>query len=70
VSDGVSLDWPPSGETFWSLLGDEGGRLRGLHAGPEALSPEGRGKLRLLVSRLGRDPIGGAVGRGTPWERR
>jgi hypothetical protein len=27
VSGGVSLDWPPSGEIFWSLLGGGRGRL-------------------------------------------
>ena len=31
---------------------------------------EAEGKLYLLVSRPGRDPIGGAVGRATPRERR
>jgi hypothetical protein len=70
VSGGVGLDRPPPGETFWSLLGGEGGRLRGLTCGarsPRALG--GRGKLCLLVSRPGRDLIGGEVGRGTPWER-
>ena len=37
VSDGVGLDWLPLGETFWSLLGGEGGRLQGLTHGPKAL---------------------------------
>ena len=27
VLEGVGLDWPPLGETFWSLFGGEGGRL-------------------------------------------
>jgi hypothetical protein len=39
MSDGVGLDWPLLGETFWSLLGDEGGWLRGLTCGPEAPEP-------------------------------
>jgi hypothetical protein len=46
-------------------------RLRGLTSefgSPRA--PGGRGKLCLLVSCPGCDPIGGVVGRGTPWERR
>ena len=30
VLGGVSLDRPPPGETFWSLLGGEGGQLQGL----------------------------------------
>ena len=34
VLDDVSLDRPPLGETFWSLLGGEGGRPRGLMRGP------------------------------------
>jgi hypothetical protein len=33
VSDDVSLDQPPLGETFWSLLGGKGGRLQGLTHG-------------------------------------
>ena len=37
VSDSVGLDRPPLGETFWSLLGGEGGRLRGLMRGPRSL---------------------------------
>jgi hypothetical protein len=65
VSDGVGLDWPPPGETFWSLLGGEEGQLRGLTRGlgsPRA--PVGSRKLCLLVSRPRRDPVRGAVGRG------
>jgi hypothetical protein len=71
VLDGVSLDRPPSGETFWNLLGGDGGRLWGLTRGlgsPRATG--GRGKFCLLMSRPGHDPVGGAVGKGTPWERR
>jgi hypothetical protein len=34
VSNGVSLDRPPSGETFLSLLGGEGGQLQGQTCGP------------------------------------
>jgi hypothetical protein len=34
VSDGVGLDQPPSGETFWSLLGGKGGQLWRLMHGP------------------------------------
>jgi hypothetical protein len=57
--------------TFWSLLGGEGGWLQGLTRGPRSPKPlEAKGKLCLLVSRLGRDPIGGAVGRAVPRERR
>jgi hypothetical protein len=52
VSDGVSLDRPPLGETFWSLLSGEGGRLRGLTHGPKSpRAPGGCRKLCLLVSR-------------------
>ena len=36
VSGGVSLDRPPPSETFWRLLGGEGGRLQGLTCGPES----------------------------------
>jgi hypothetical protein len=39
--------------------------------GPEALEPlEAIGKLCLLVSHPGRDPVGGAASRGAPRERR
>jgi hypothetical protein len=38
--------------------------------GPEAPEPPGgHGKLCLLVSRLGCDPVRGVVDRGTPWEQ-
>ena len=30
VSKGVGLDWPSPSETFWSLIGGEGGRIQGL----------------------------------------
>jgi hypothetical protein len=43
VSDSVSLDWPPSGETFLSLLAGEGGQLQGQTCGPG--SPEALGRL-------------------------
>jgi hypothetical protein len=70
VSDGVGLDQPPLSETFWNLLGDEGGRLQGLMHGPRSpRAPEGSGKLCLLMPHPRRDPIEGAVGRGTPRER-
>jgi hypothetical protein len=68
MSDGVGLDRPPSGETFWSLISGKGGRLQGLMCRPRSL--EGLRKLCLLLSRPGRDPIREAVGRGMPWERR
>jgi hypothetical protein len=42
VSGFVGLDRPPSGETFWSLLGYEGAQLQGLTRGPESpRAPEG-----------------------------
>jgi hypothetical protein len=64
VSDGVGLDWPLLGETFWSLLGGEGGWLWGLTCGPESpRAPRGYGKLCLLVSCPRRDPVREAVGR-------
>jgi hypothetical protein len=70
VLDGVGLDRPPPGEAFWSLLGGKGGQFRELRRRLESTrAPEGRGKLCLLVSHLGRDPIGGAAGRGTPREQ-
>jgi hypothetical protein len=37
--DDVGLDRPPPGETFWSLLGGEGGRLQELTWGPESPEP-------------------------------
>jgi hypothetical protein len=71
VSGGVSLDRPPPGETFWSLLGGRGGWLQGLTRGPRSLRAlGGRGKLYLLVSCPGRDPVGGAVRKAAPRERR
>jgi hypothetical protein len=67
VSDGVGLDRPSPGETFWSLLGGEGGQLWGLMRRPRSpQTPKGRGKLCLLVSRLdsnARKPLGiGSLG--------
>jgi hypothetical protein len=71
VSGGVGLDRPPPGETFCSLLGGEGGQLRGLtHEPGSPRVPGGRRKLCLLVSRPERDPVRGAVGRGAPREWR
>jgi hypothetical protein len=63
VSDGVGLDWPPSGETFWSLLGGEGGRLQWMTRGLESpRAPGGHGKLYLLMSRPERDPVCNTTG--------
>jgi hypothetical protein len=39
VLDGIGLDRPPLGETFWSLLGAKDVGTRGWRTGPEALEP-------------------------------
>jgi hypothetical protein len=67
----VGLDRPPPGGPSRVFLVVKEVGSRGRHVGPEAPEPlEAEGKLCLLVSHPGCDPVGGAVGKAMPREWR
>jgi hypothetical protein len=71
VSGCVGLDRPPVGGPSGVFLVAKEVGSRGRHAGPEAPEPlEAEGKLCLLVSHPGCDPVRGAVGKAVAREWR